>query len=359
MHQIPPEKPLVVLVIAVGGNVSQGILKALALSDLPTRVIGTDISPQQMGLHSVDVAYVAPWANDPGFVDWCIGICKREKVDVILSGCEPVLRPLAAHRAHIEAESGAVCFVTSPEILEICDDKYNTCAWLEANGLPFPAYAAAVDAAGLEKLAQEHGFPLIAKPRRGGGSQGVMQLEDDWDLRYIARKHGYVVQEYLGNPQSEYTVGCFHDCNGALCGSMVLWRELLAGTTYRAEAGAFPEVRAAAEAIAQTLRPQGPCNIQIRMTPRGPVCFEINPRFSGTTPIRARMGFNEVDAALRHFVLGEAAPKLPEVHQGVALRYWNELYAGDEALTALEATGELRHSAETLGWVEDYGMPPA
>jgi hypothetical protein len=46
-----------VLVLGVGGNVSQGILKALALCTLPVRVIGACISPLSLGLYTADRAY--------------------------------------------------------------------------------------------------------------------------------------------------------------------------------------------------------------------------------------------------------------------------------------------------------------
>lgn len=42
----------------------------------------------------------------------------------------------------------------------------------------------------------------------------------------------------------------------------------------------------------------GPCNFQCKLTARGPVFFEINPRFTGITAARAAMGFNGVYAIL-------------------------------------------------------------
>jgi carbamoyl-phosphate synthase large subunit len=165
-----------------------------------------------------------------------------------------------------------------------------------------------------------------------------------------------VAEERLGTPDEEYTAGCFCDDAGAVCGVIVFRRELLEGTTWRAEAGLYPEVRAEAERIAAALKPRGPCNIQMRMSQGRPVCFEINVRFSGTTPIRARMGFNEVDAALRHFVLGEPVPRFPLVAEGVALRYWNEVYVAPEAVQQLRRDGRLDdvrarpREFETFGW---------
>jgi carbamoyl-phosphate synthase large subunit len=133
---------------------------------------------------------------------------------------------------------------------------------------------------------------------------------------------------------------------------------LLEGTTWRAEAGDFPVVRQEAVRIAEALRPMGPSNIQMRLDRGRAVCFEINVRFSGTTPIRARFGFNDVEAALRHYVLGEPAADLPLVTQGIALRYWNEAYPDPEAVAELDRSSSLDHSAGFHTAIEDYGVKP-
>ena len=345
-----------VLVIAVGGNVSQGILKSLARSALPCRVVGADISPAQLGLYTVDKAYVGPWANEPGFFDWLVRVCRAERIDAILSGAELVLKTLSCRKTEIETATGAVCLVSDPAIMAIGDDKLETCRWLEARGLNRPQYAAGEDRPALDALKAACGYPLIAKPRDAGGAAGVLEVRDDADLDYVARKPAYIVQECVGDPKTEYTAGCFVGRDGAVRGCCVMRRELLCGTTYRAVLGAFPEVRAEAERIATALRPLGPCNIQLRVTPRGPVCFEINPRFSGTGPMRAYYGFNEVEAALRHYVLGENDVALPCPAEGVALRYWNEMYIAPDALEQLEAHGELDAPRRFLRNVETYGM---
>ena len=349
-----PGGSLTILVLAVGGNVSQGILKALARSKRPGRVIGADISAMQMGLYTVDLALISPWAREPAFIPWLIDVCRRESVDIILSGAEPVLMELARHREHIAAESGATCLVSDFSIMEICDDKWQTCQWLAAGGFNGAPFAAADDPEAVNTLVRDAGFPLVAKPRRGGGARGHFHVEDRHDLAYVQRKPGYLLQAHIGAPEDEYTAGCFMDGNGALAPSCVMRRELLAGTTYRATLGDFPEVRAEAERIAAALKPRGPCNVQLRMTEGGPVCFEINPRFSGTTPIRAHFGYNEVDAAIGHFLLGEPV-RLPVVTHGVALRYWNELYVDPTVVRHLQAGGAVKDPAQFPTRIETYG----
>jgi hypothetical protein len=50
--------------LGVSGNVSQEILKALALCEPRPRVVGVCISPFSAGLYVTDRAYVSPPADD-------------------------------------------------------------------------------------------------------------------------------------------------------------------------------------------------------------------------------------------------------------------------------------------------------
>ena len=94
---------------------------------------------------------------------------------------------------------------------------------------------------------------------------------------------------------------------------------------------------------------------EVTIVKGGSVTFEINVRFSGTTPMRARLGFNEVEAALRHYVLGEDIPDLPRITDGIAVRYWNELYVAPEAYAAMARDGKLDDPHGYATTLEDYG----
>jgi len=348
---------LTVLVLGVGGTVSQGILKALDLMAPRPRVVGACVSHLSAGLYTTDRAYVSPYAADPDFPTWLEDICRREEVDAVLSGVEPVLDVLAAHVDELRERTGAIAVVSAPSCLTIGQDKLETACWLADQGLNAPRSADAGDTAEVDRLLDALGYPLIAKPRLGKAAQGVMEIRTDAELAYARQRPGYVVQESLGDPGGEYTVACFSDIDGQLRGTFSMHRELAEGTTYRARVGEYPEVTAEARRIAAALKPAGPANVQLRLVDGRPVCFEINVRFSGTAPIRARLGFNDVEAALRQFVLGEEAVDLPLITAGpVALRYWNELYVDPQAAGALERDGRLDDPAAHPLAIEDYGI---
>lgn len=345
-----------VLVIGVGGNVSQGILKAIAASDIGCRVIGACIDPLSVGLFTADKGYICPMADDPGFLEWVLKVCRDENIKVIFSGVEEVLNVLSGYSGMIARETGAVCVVSTPSLLAVGQDKLLTCDWLEANGFNYPGYAASEDRDAVLRLIEAYGYPLIGKPRKGKGSRGLIMVRSFSDVEYAASLKDYVIEEYLGDDNSEYTASCFCDKYGKARGAIVMRRKLLHGTTYIAELGLHQEIREEVIRITEALKPAGPCNFQLRVSKGKPVCFEINMRFSGTTPVRAQLGFNDVEAALRHYGLGEPAYDLPVITKGIMLRYWNEIYIDPEAADVLKREGLIDDSINPKFKAEDYGM---
>jgi carbamoyl-phosphate synthase large subunit len=113
-------------------------------------------------------------------------------------------------------------------------------------------------------------------------------------------------------------------------------RELRDGNTYRAYTGSYPELDRMMLEVAKRLKPYGPVNFQFRCDRAGvPKIFEINARFSGTTPLRARAGFDEVEMALRLLQLGERDFN-PQIRPLVFLRHWSETIITPQQLEQIE-----------------------
>ena len=64
-------------------------------------------------------------------------------------------------------------------------------------------------------------------------------------------------------------------------------------------------------------------NFQFRLYGSKIKVFEINSRFSGTTPLRAHAGFNEVEMCLRRILYNEPISQ-PEVKNIKIVRHWSE-----------------------------------
>lgn len=316
-----------IAITGVGGPLGQALIKSTRLSSIPCRIIGTDRFPLSVGLGWVDVPRVLPDSGKRAeYVAGMIRACAEEKVALILPGSDSEMALLSEHAATIRKECGAQVAVCSPEILAIAMDKWETSRFLDQNGRSGPATARLEDRAACDALITRLGFPLIVKPCRGSGSRGLVKARSQADIDYVRSLGGSnVLEEYLQPDDEEYTVAVYAPAQGKWPGSICMRRELVAGNTYRAWVNQNAAVIAEAEAIVRAIGIRGPCNVQLRLTARGPVAFEINPRFSGTTAMRAHFGYNEVEMALRDFVLGETVPA-PEIRLGIALRFWDETY---------------------------------
>ena len=325
-----------VLVLGVGGNVSQGIMTALRLSGIPMKVIGACVSGESLGLYFCDKAYISPYADSPDFISWYVALCIKEKIDITFSGVEEIVEVLERNREKLKGLK-TVFVSSSCECLNIGNDKYLTCKWLESNSLNFPLYASSDDRNEIDKLIDRVKYPLIAKPKRGKGSAGIIRINNERELSMVPRDN-YVIQECLGDADNEYTVGCYVNKKGDIDAMIVFKRYLRYGTTFKAEIVHDTEIIEECTRICSAFHPVGPLNIQLRKHKGKPVCFELNVRFSGTTAMRARWGFNDVAAMLNEYILGRPTNLHPD-DSGIAYRYFNEAYINPMMKSRLTEAG--------------------
>lgn len=344
---------MTVLVTGAGALLGQGILRSLRASRLELRIVTADPDPRAAGHWLGDVARLVPPAADPGYVARIEDIIAGEAVDLVLIGTDVELAVLARARGELEARHRVRVVVSSPGVVEIADDKWLTARFFEQAGLPFARSALVSDPGSVRRLIAELGLPVFAKPRRGARSVGARVLRDERDVERALAEPGLVVQELLPDAGGEYTAGCLV-LDGRCTGVVVLRRDLRDGNTHRAYSDAacdrfIPFVTRAAEA----LRPDGPCNFQFRIRNDEPVVFEINSRFSGTTPIRALFGFNEVEHLVRHLITGAPIPPV-ELRRGLVLRATSDLYVAQPVFDELASRGRLEApAAEPLAFVNE------
>lgn len=328
-----------VLILGVGGNVSQGIMAALKTSKLPCRIVGACISHESLGLFFCETSYIVPLANDPLFIDSVIDICNKENIDIILTGVEENIIALEINRAHFESRTKAVFVCSSIEQLEIGLNKYKTSEWLKNNNFNYPESACTLNWESVIELVDNIGFPLIAKPNSGKGSNGIF-IVNNWQELETIKNSDYCVQEILGDSNSEYTVACYVDKEGRDHDILIMHRKLKAGTTFMAEIVQNELIRDECERICRAFKPIGPFNIQLRIHKGKPVCFEFNVRFSGTTPIRAQWGYNDVEALINEYI-HNIPVSLHPLMKGKAYRYYNEAFIDVDMQQELKVKGKI------------------
>jgi len=243
--------------------------------------------------------------------------------------------------------------INSSEVIDACMDKWRTVQLLQSNGFTVPR-SFLIESE--KDISQVDVLPVVIKPAiGGGGSYNVYIAQDEEELHFFCKfilkqKMFPLVQEYIGTPDDEYTVGVLTTLDGKLVNSIAVKRYILSGlsakikTRNRTEKeylsdilaissgisqgiiDDYKEVREVCEQIAIKLEAKGPINIQCRFWNGKVYPFEINPRFSGTTSLRAMVGYNEPDILIRHHLLGEPiTPHFP-YRKGYIMRGLSEQY---------------------------------
>jgi len=338
-------------VTGVGGGVGQSIMKALTLSSLPVDIYAIDVQPQSAGLYRATEGLRLPRPESPGGIEEWEAALTDKGVEALIPGSDHDLLPLAAARDDWATRDVCQVLVSDLELVRQCRDKAATHEVLQKAGLPVPRSAWDLSTEEAVSWAADTGYPVVIKPRDGSGSRHVHVAEDEEEVRfYHKRTPRPILQGHLslsGDIQ-EFTCAVFVDRDGSPVGTFMARRDLSGGSTYRAEVGFWPDIHELLLAIGSELRPKGPVNVQLRLTERGPVPFELNVRCSGTTAIRAYFGYNEPEMLLRHYALGEDVPT-PTPRTGYALRYWNEVFLDGMGANDLErAANGLR--GKVLAW---------
>ena len=197
--------------------------------------------------------------------------------------------------------------------IDIALDKYTTANFLKDNQLDSPW-----------TLDAEHNvpkeLPCMFKPRSGQGSKGIEIVPDLGRARELQGTRGYIFQELLIPDDQEYTCGVFRGEN--LATRVILFnRTLDGGLTGKGTVVENVEIETYIRNIAEALDLKGAINMQLRLTSKGPVLFEINPRLSSTVVFRHKLGFNDLIWAL-----DELAGEVPSTY--IPPKAGTEFYRG-------------------------------
>ena len=313
--------PIHVLITGVsGGSIGEQVCKSLLIGRHSYKLVVTNTTRDATLVIPADVVEVLPKASSDDYMGELLDLVRKHDIQFLIPGSEPELITLSKNLDAFSNLNTKV-LINSPEIIATCVNKKQTFEFLSHNDFQVP-YTTILENAE-DEIDPIVSFPCIVKPSLGGGGSASTFLAQDQEeltffIHYLT-KYGYkpLIQEYIPDAENEYTVGVLHSPHGELLGTVVIRRQILSGLsnrvrmtnqTGRPELGKIlavssgisqgeivehKTVRKTSENIANKLGSVGPLNIQGRWNGSSFIPFEINPRFSGTAPMRALAGFNE------------------------------------------------------------------
>ncbi|MCW7755399.1 ATP-grasp domain-containing protein [Desulfobotulus sp. H1] len=333
-----------IMIAGIGGaSLGTEICKALILAG-SYEVYGCDISSTAYGMY--DSAFMATYKiNKNQYIESIVDVCKSAGVRWLVPGGERPMTLLGGVKERLYAE-GITLIANSSETVALCSDKEATFQHLKDAGISAPKTCLIDSVSDLQRV----GLPCIVKPSTGSGGSVSVFFAGSSDeamiyAEYIRRNGGVpIAQEYVDIQEGEFTVGVLSYPDGSIASSIAMQRSLGAklSVAYSGRGAIissgysqgyidyFPDLCAQAERIASSVGSVGPLNVQGRLRNGVFLPFEINPRFSASTYLRALAGFNEIDLYLQHIQTGKRVDSVT-IQPGWYLRSLTEQFvAGDQ-----------------------------
>ncbi|OIK10937.1 hypothetical protein BIV60_19385 [Bacillus sp. MUM 116] len=327
-----------VLITGSGSLYGVAVIQSLLKSKLNVKLVAADTQSSALGLHLAHRGYIVPPVKEEQlYLERLLDIIRAEKIDAIFIASSQELSFYSHYKALLERETKAKVFTNSVPVLSICSDKWKTINFLKEQNFHYPkTIRYPEDKDKIEAFLKETGFPLIAKPRRGKGSEDIHLIQNASHLNQVlSNKTDMILQQFLPDDQQEFTVGICCSINGNVLSSIALKRHLQDGITVTAISDDYKDITDYCERVAETLKPYGPCNFQLRLWNGKAYIFEINPRFSSTTGMRTLLGVNEPEILLQAELLQEKIPEIKILKTSV-IRQFADYLVPTEQIVSLQ-----------------------
>ncbi len=304
-----------ILVTAISGNVSNGILKILRETD--DELYGCDIYDYPVGMDKVEICMKSIPAVREEYIEDILDKCRQYGITHLIPVNEMEIQVISDNIERFNQENIKV-LINRKGIIDTFLNKYSTVKCLsDIEGVFVPKSY-------LYTEFIEDGNQYIVKLKNSCGSKFLKLIKSKKELdEFPYEKENYIIQEYLDDEDNEFTVGCFS--NGTDISTIIFRRKLEHGYTSFAELVQNDEIASIARKIASVIDLHGYINIQMRKHKESYYIFEINPRISGTVYFRHMLGFRDVIWWL-DMLDGVEYQYIPVYKKAIGMRELNEKF---------------------------------
>jgi carbamoyl-phosphate synthase large subunit len=320
---------LAVLFTCIGRRVSllNSFRQAAKQLRLSADFLGTEATSLSPALQLCDRQFLVKPVTHAQYIRQLLAIVKANNVRLLVPTVDLDLKLLARKRAEF-ARLGCFVLISTPRVIDICQDKRKTYRFLVKNGFDTPRTMSIRTAISNKKLQ----WPCFLKPWDGYASRGNAIVRNRRELSFFAKR--------VPNPIcQEFVNGVEHTCDvyvdSAMKARCVVPRKRIqvrAGEVSKGKVVKHPIIMAQAKKLVEKLGAgPGIITLQLFLTPRNKVKFiEINPRFGGGAPLAIKAGAN-----FPKWILQELLGKQPNIRFDgfkdslVMLRYDAEVWMQD------------------------------
>ncbi|MFZ0033608.1 MAG: ATP-grasp domain-containing protein [Sedimentisphaerales bacterium] len=282
---------LSILFTCVGRRVSllNSFRKAGRKLKIGLLLLGTDATELSPALQLCDKGFLVKPITHTNYIKQLLIIVKTNKVKLLIPTVDLDLKLLAQNKPKFAA-MGCCVLVSTPDVIDICQDKRKTFRFLLKNGFDTPL-TMSVRAALLKKRLN---WPCFLKPWDGYASRGTALVNNREELSLFAKRiPNAICQEYIKG--IEHTCDVYVDFNMEVRCVVPRKRiEVRAGEVSKGQVVKHLHIMNEAARLVKALRAgPGVITLQLFLSGNGRIKFvEINPRFGGGAPLSIKAGAN-------------------------------------------------------------------
>ena len=288
-------------------------------------VVATDASELGPAIYEADKHYIVPHITAPGYIDVILDICRKEKIDGVLSLIDPELSLLAANADKFKT-IGVTIIGSSYDLCEMALDKMQMYAWLKNHGYNCArswrdkeAFYKAVDA-------EEVSFPVFVKPYRGSASISISKVYDKETIDLLfAHEDDLMIQEFLDG--QEIGADVYIDLVSGEVVSIFTKKKILmrAGETDKAVSFKNPKLFDLIEKFVLEAGYRGQIDIDIFEIDGKYYISEVNPRFGGGYPHAYESGCDHMKLILNNLQGIANKKNIGAYEEGIYMMKYNEV----------------------------------
>lgn len=248
------------------------------------RVICTDMSELAPSIYEADKYYIVPRMTDPGYLEIILDICKKEKIDGVLSLIDPELSLLAKNEDKFAA-IGTKVIGSAYKLCEMSLDKYEMYNWLKGHGYKCAKSYMDKEEFFADVETGKAKYPVFVKPARGSASIAISKVHDKETIELLFKHNeGLMIQEFLDG--QEIGADVYIDMISGKIVSIFTKKKILmrAGETDKAVSFKDEKLMEVIKKFVSEAGYRGQIDIDVFDVNGEYYISEVNPRFGGGYP---------------------------------------------------------------------------
>lgn len=289
------------------------------------KVIATDCSDLAPAIYEADKYYIVPRIDDPVYIDIILDICKKERVETLISLIDPELSLIAKNIDKFRS-IGVSPIISDYDKVEMCFDKYKMYKFLVDNS--FNTIKSYIDINEFYKDLKDGkiNFPIFVKPVKGSASLNINKVSSKDELDVIWKHNkDLIIQEFMTG--QEYGADVYIDMLS--CEPVAIFTKkkikMRAGETDKSVSIKNAKLFKLIETFVKKAGFKGIIDIDIFETNNEYFISEVNPRFGGGYPHAYECGVNVPRMIINNINGIENKPEIGKYSDDIYMMKYNEI----------------------------------